>query len=199
MKFDLERITREPGWPLLLWVRQEECGKESSSAIIQLIQGFKWVTEPCSMDQYTPTHSKTGASHQGQNIWHLQVRWIISAPGFAQEELENQFCTQHDGKKKPRSFYWYVCLKYMDLYQHLGAAERYFSLCLDSTESKQDPNSDKGDIQRCFVSFSSAFSVRAAEMLLLLSPLFKGSRGLLGPNPVISTSEYIQYIQRCLF
>lgn len=39
----------------------------------------------------------------------------------------------------------------MDLFQHLGAAERYFSLCLGPTESKQDPNSDKGDIQRCLL------------------------------------------------
>lgn len=139
MKLNLELITREAGRPLLLWIRLEECGRESNSAIIQLIQGFKWVTEPCSVDQYTPIHSKTGAGLQSQPAGST---YLTSA-----SEVNNviaEVCTR--GSRKPILLLTWVnkVLLFLLMFlpqikvpsSTLGGSRKVFFTCLDPSESK---------------------------------------------------------------
>lgn len=126
MKLNSEFITREADWSLLLWVRQEECGRAANRATIQLTLGFRWVTEPCSE---TSTHHYTArlepdcrARQEDQFMWCLPQRWT----------KQSEVCTRANRKH---------ILSISAPSSTLGGSRKSFFTCSDPTEIREHSDS----------------------------------------------------------
>ena len=127
----------KPVGPFLLWVRREECERESNSAVIQLIQGFWWVTEPW-VTLHVHREAGAGKIHlsEGNNI-----SCEVCTGGSRKTDLIMTW-------ERYRSLWQCVHLKHMSIYLTWGRQKGHFHiLSMDPCDNKQqDPNAKKRNI-----------------------------------------------------